>query len=105
VAAQSKTSPGSGSIALSEVAHVSNLARLGLTEEELVTLAAQLELIVAAVGKLSQADVSGVEATAQVGQARNVTRPDQVAPGLSAAEALANAATTEAGFLRVPAIQ
>jgi Asp-tRNA(Asn)/Glu-tRNA(Gln) amidotransferase C subunit len=46
-----------------------------------------------------------VEATAQVGGLRNVTRADLVAPGLSAEEALANARVKAAGFLRVPAIQ
>jgi aspartyl-tRNA(Asn)/glutamyl-tRNA(Gln) amidotransferase subunit C len=99
------TAAGAGTIDLSEVAHVSSLARLGLTPEELATLAAQLELIVAAVGKLSAADISSVEATAQVGDLQNVTRGDVVAPGLSQEQALANSATKEAGFFRVPAIQ
>ncbi|HEY6537423.1 MAG TPA: Asp-tRNA(Asn)/Glu-tRNA(Gln) amidotransferase GatCAB subunit C, partial [Candidatus Dormibacteraeota bacterium] len=36
-------------MALAEVAHVSNLARLGLTPAELARLAAQLEVIVTAV--------------------------------------------------------
>lgn len=87
------------------VAQVSSLARLGLTPTELEKLAAQLEVIVAAVGKLSSADTSSVEATAQVGGLRNVTRADVVAPCLSAEEALANASVKTAGFLRVPAIQ
>lgn len=94
-----------GLIALSEVAHVSSLARLGLTPGELETLASQLELIVAAVGQLSAADVSSVEATAQVGDLQNVSRADVVSPGLSQEQALANSVTTEAGFFRVPAIQ
>jgi aspartyl-tRNA(Asn)/glutamyl-tRNA(Gln) amidotransferase subunit C len=105
VAAEADGRQSGSSIALSEVAHVSNLARLGLTSSELQTLAAQLEVIVTAVGKLSQADISAVEATAQVGGLRNVTRADQVGPGLSAEEALANAPVQAAGFLRVPAIQ
>ncbi|HUY24945.1 MAG TPA: Asp-tRNA(Asn)/Glu-tRNA(Gln) amidotransferase subunit GatC [Candidatus Saccharimonadales bacterium] len=105
MAEQRTTAAAAGPIALSEVAHVSSLARLGLTPEELKTLAAQLELIVAAVGKLSAADTASVEATAQVGDLRNVTRADVVAPGLSQEQALANSATKEAGFFRVPAIQ
>lgn len=93
------------SIALSEVAHISRLARLGLSSEELARLGAQLQVIVAAVGELSRADISAVGATAQVGGLRNVLRSDVAEPGLSAAEALANAAATESGFFRVPAIQ
>jgi aspartyl-tRNA(Asn)/glutamyl-tRNA(Gln) amidotransferase subunit C len=105
VAEERTTSAAAGPIALSEVAHVNSLARLGLTPNELETLAAQLELIVTAVGKLSAADISSVEATAQVGDLRNVTRADVVVPGLSQEQALANSATKEAGFFRVPAIQ
>lgn len=84
---------------------MSSLARLGLTPAELGRLAAQLELIVAAVSNLSLADISAVGPTAQVGDLRNVTRADVAKPGLSAEEALSNAAAKEAGFLRVPAIQ
>jgi aspartyl-tRNA(Asn)/glutamyl-tRNA(Gln) amidotransferase subunit C len=105
VAKERTSAAGTGTIALAEVAHVSSLARLGLSPEELERLAAQLELIVAAVGELSEADVSSVEATAQVGDLQNVTREDVVAPGLSQEQALANSATKEAGFFRVPAIQ
>ncbi|HVB54219.1 MAG TPA: Asp-tRNA(Asn)/Glu-tRNA(Gln) amidotransferase subunit GatC [Candidatus Acidoferrales bacterium] len=105
MAKERASAPPAGSIAPAEVAHVSSLARLGLTSPELEKLAAQLEVIVAAVGQLSSADTSAVEATAQVGGLRNVTREDVVAPGLSADEALANASVKAAGFLRVPAIQ
>ncbi|MGH7643147.1 MAG: Asp-tRNA(Asn)/Glu-tRNA(Gln) amidotransferase subunit GatC [Candidatus Dormibacteria bacterium] len=97
--------PPAGSIAPAEVAHVSGLARLGLTKPELEKLGSQLEVIVAAVGELSLADTSSVGATAQVGSLRNVTRPDVVGPCLSSDEALANASVQAAGFLRVPAIQ
>jgi len=105
VAEERASAPGTGSIAPSAVAHVSGLARLGLTPPELEKLAAQLEVIVAAVGKLSLADTSSVEATAQVGGLHNVTRADVASPGLTAEEALANARVKAAGFLRVPAIQ
>lgn len=104
--AEERASSSSGHwIDLSEVAHVSKLARLGLSGEELELLAAQLDVIVAAVANLSAADISEVDATAQVGELRNVTRPDTPAPGLSSEEALANASAQSAGFLRVPAIQ
>lgn len=105
MAAKRASAPPTGSIAPAEVAHLSSLARLGLTEAELARLAAQLEVIVAAVGQLAAADISSVEATAQVGELRNVIRTDVVAPGLTAEEALGNASVTAAGFLRVPAIQ
>ncbi len=88
-----------------EVAKLSRLARLGLTPDELAELETQLADIIGAVSKLSQADISQVDPTTQVGGLTNAMRSDEVVPGLSADEALANAPTTEAGLLRVPAIQ
>ena len=84
---------------------MSRLARLGLTSDELAELEAHLKDIIEAVGKLSQADISQVDPTTQVGGLSNAMRDDVVVPGLSAEQALANAPTTEAGLLRVPAIQ
>ncbi len=88
-----------------EAANLSRLARLGLSPEELERLGEQLGDIIAAVGKLAEADTSQVDPTTQVGGLSNVTRADEVVAGLSAEEALANAGTKEAGLLRVPAIQ
>ncbi len=87
------------------MARLSQLARLGLTPEELEQLGGQLRTIVAAVAKMAELDLSQLAPTAQVGELRNVTREDAIGECLSQAEALANAAATEAGFLRVPAIQ
>ncbi|MHB1525183.1 MAG: Asp-tRNA(Asn)/Glu-tRNA(Gln) amidotransferase subunit GatC [Candidatus Dormibacteria bacterium] len=96
---------GGPGIGPQEVANLSRLARLGLSPEELDRLGEQLGDIIAAVGKLAEADTSQVDPTTQVGGLSNVTRADEVVAGLSAEEALANAATKEAGLLRVPAIQ
>ncbi|MGA9775900.1 MAG: Asp-tRNA(Asn)/Glu-tRNA(Gln) amidotransferase subunit GatC [Candidatus Dormiibacterota bacterium] len=90
---------------LAQVEHLSRLARLGLSPEELQTLLGQLTAIVAAVDKLQAADVSSVDPTAQVGGLYDVMRADEVAPSLEAEQALANAPRKEAGLLRVPAIQ
>lgn len=94
-----------GGIDLAEVAHLSQLARLGLTSEELERLRDQLSVIVAAVDKLQEADVSSVDPTAQVGGLHDVTREDELQPCLEPSVALANAPSKEAGLLRVPAIQ
>lgn len=87
------------------MAHLSRLARLGLTDAEMAAILPQLQAIVAAVGRLQEADVSGVDPTAQVGGLYDVMREDEVEPGLSPDEALANAPSHAAGLLRVPAIQ
>ncbi len=99
------SSPSGRWIDLEEVSKVSSLARLGLSEEELEGLARQLDQIVAAVAKLSEADVSGVDPTAQVGGLHNICRDDEPRPCLSAEAAIGNASQTSAGLLRVPAIQ
>ncbi len=96
---------GAGGLDLALVAHLSRLARLGLTDAEMAAILPQLRAILAAVDRLQEADVSGVDPTAQVGGLYDVMRDDQVEPGLSADEALANAPSREAGLLRVPAIQ
>ncbi len=102
--ATENSEPAAG-LDLAEVERVSNLARLGLNREELEVLGRQLQSIVGAVSKMSEADLGSVDPTAQVGGLANVFREDRAVPGLSASEALANAPVTELGFLRVPAIQ
>ncbi len=96
---------GAGDLDLALVAHLSRLARLGLTDAEMEVILPQLRAILTAVDRLQEADVSGVDATAQVGGMYDVMREDRVEPGLTAHEALANAPSHEAGLLRVPAIQ
>lgn len=96
---------GGASLDLALVAHLSQLARLGLSPEEMEAILPQLQAIVAAVDRLQEVDVSGVDATAQVGGLYDVMRPDEVRAGLEAEAALANAPSREAGLLRVPAIQ
>ncbi|MGC8473250.1 MAG: Asp-tRNA(Asn)/Glu-tRNA(Gln) amidotransferase subunit GatC [Candidatus Dormibacteria bacterium] len=96
---------GAGGFDLALVAHLSRLARLGLTDAEMAAILPQLQAILAAVDRLREADVSGVDPTAQVGGLYDVMRDDQVEPSLSTDEALANAPSREAGLLRVPAIQ
>jgi aspartyl-tRNA(Asn)/glutamyl-tRNA(Gln) amidotransferase subunit C len=88
-----------------QVAKLSRLARLGLSEEELTQLGSQLADIVGAVGRLAEAPTDQVDPTAQVGGLYNVMREDLVVAGLTQEEALANAASHEAGLIRVPAIQ
>ncbi|MGH7609850.1 MAG: Asp-tRNA(Asn)/Glu-tRNA(Gln) amidotransferase subunit GatC [Candidatus Dormibacteria bacterium] len=105
MAAEAANSSPTSSLGAAEVARLSELARLGLTAEELELIGGQLRTIVGAVDQMAEVDVSQLAATAQVGELRNVMRPDQPGTPLSQAEALANAAATEAGFLRVPAIQ
>ena len=74
-----------------DVRYVATLARLKLTDEEARTFQNQLGDVLAFVEKLKKVDVTGVEPTAHTSDVFNVFREDEVRPGLTAAEALANA--------------
>lgn len=91
-------------ISRSEVEHVARLARLGLTDDEVERMAAQLNRILEAVGQLQSVDTSSVGPTAQVIALENVMRDDVARPGISREAALANAPLREGALLRVPVI-
>jgi aspartyl-tRNA(Asn)/glutamyl-tRNA(Gln) amidotransferase subunit C len=91
------------SISRDQVLHVARLARLELSDEEVVRFQEQLSAILEAVGKVSELDLSGVEPTAHPLDLANVWAEDEPRPSLSADEALANAPDREADLFRVPA--
>jgi aspartyl-tRNA(Asn)/glutamyl-tRNA(Gln) amidotransferase subunit C len=90
-------------ISRDEVVHVARLARLALTEEELDRFAGQLDAILEAVGKVSELDLSGVEATLHPLALSNVWAEDEPAPSFPVEDALANAPDREDDLFRVPA--
>lgn len=87
-----------------DVKYVAHLARLGLTAEEEARLSAQLHQILGYMEKLRGVDVSGVEPTAHPVPLVNVTRADEVTPGLSHEEAMRNAPASAGGLFLVPKI-
>ena len=74
-----------------DVAYVSELARLELTEEEKILFQAQLESIVGYVEKISEVDVEGVPPMMHGHDTVNAFRDDVVGESLPAETALANA--------------
>jgi aspartyl-tRNA(Asn)/glutamyl-tRNA(Gln) amidotransferase subunit C len=89
-------------ISRSDVEHVAALARLGLSDEEIDRLGAQLNAILEAVGKASELDLADVEPTAHPLDLVNVWAEDEPGESLPNDEALANAPDRESGFFRVP---
>jgi aspartyl-tRNA(Asn)/glutamyl-tRNA(Gln) amidotransferase subunit C len=85
-----------------DVLHVANLARLALTEEEVERLGEQLNVILEAVGKVSELDLSDVEPTSHPLELVNVSAEDEPAPSLPLDAALANAPEREDDAFRVP---
>ena len=91
-------------ISRDDVAHLARLARLTLTDGELMSYAGQLDAILTHVGAIQAVDVTGVEATDNPLKIRNVTRPDEVAPSLTQEQALAAAPKAVDGRFGVPRI-
>jgi aspartyl-tRNA(Asn)/glutamyl-tRNA(Gln) amidotransferase subunit C len=87
-----------------DVRQMAWLARLQLTEAEVELLGRQLGQILAYVDQLKELDVTGIEPTAHAVPRVNVMRPDEPRPGLSQAEALANAPAQANGLFLVPKI-
>ena len=84
-----------------EMDHLALLARIGLTDEEKDRMASQLGDILQHMERLNQLDTAHIPPTAQVIEATNVLRDDEVRPGLSREQALANAPRVEEPFVRV----
>jgi aspartyl-tRNA(Asn)/glutamyl-tRNA(Gln) amidotransferase subunit C len=84
--------------------YIAQLARLELSTEEEQRLGGQVDAILGYIEQLKRLDVSGVEPMAHAVPQINVTRPDEIRPGLSQAEALQNAPSKADGLFIVPKI-
>jgi aspartyl-tRNA(Asn)/glutamyl-tRNA(Gln) amidotransferase subunit C len=85
-----------------DVLHVAKLAELDLTEEEIARLEIQLNDILAAVGKVSELDLSDVPPTSHPLAVVNALRPDEAHPSLPLDDVFANAPDREGDYFRVP---
>jgi aspartyl-tRNA(Asn)/glutamyl-tRNA(Gln) amidotransferase subunit C len=73
-----------------EISHVANLARLHLSQDEVETMARQLDDILAYVAKLNELDTETVTPTTHAISIVNAFREDEVKPSLPREKALAN---------------
>ena len=87
-----------------QVRQIAHLARLELTEAELVVLAPQLGAIVDYMAQLQQVPTDGVEPLAHALPIQNVFRDDEPADSLPVDEALANAPARRGPYYAVPAV-
>jgi aspartyl-tRNA(Asn)/glutamyl-tRNA(Gln) amidotransferase subunit C len=86
------------------VRKIARLARLGLAEDEVAPLAAELSAILGFVEQLSEVDTSGVPPMAAVTPKPHVWREDRVSDGGVREAVLANAPDARAGFFAVPKV-
>ncbi|WP_255952123.1 Asp-tRNA(Asn)/Glu-tRNA(Gln) amidotransferase subunit GatC [Streptomyces odontomachi] len=87
-----------------EVAHLARLARLELQPDELDHLSGQLDDIISAVARVSEAAAQDVPPTSHPLPLTNVMRADEVRPSLTAAQALSGAPAQEQQRFKVPQI-
>ncbi len=86
------------------VRHLASLARILVTDEEVETLASELNVIVDAVAMVNQAVSGDVVATSHPIPMANVFREDEVRPSLTQAQALSGAPDSADGRFKVAAI-
>ena len=87
-----------------EVAKLAGLARIEMTEAELVEIASQFGTILDAVVRVQELNLDGVKATSHPQPLENIARPDVVHPSLSPEQALSGAPAQEEQRFRVPQI-
>lgn len=86
------------------IVKIANLARLKVSEEQQMSVAGELNNILAWVEQLNEVDVSGVEPLANVNDANLRMRADVINDGDKAADILANAPAKTADFFTVPKV-
>ena len=87
-----------------DIAHVSRLARLELTEEEAARFSAQFGKLFDFIRELQALDVAHVHPTAQVIPLHNVMRDDVETPCLDREAALSNAPERDGPYFKTPRI-
>ena len=73
-----------------EIAHVADLARLHMSQEEVEAMAVQLDDILSYVAKLNELDTEGIIPTTHAISIVNAFREDEVKPSLDREKTLAN---------------
>jgi aspartyl-tRNA(Asn)/glutamyl-tRNA(Gln) amidotransferase subunit C len=92
------------SLSRDDVRHVARLARLGLSDAEVVELEGDLNHILEQYAVLADIDTDAIAPTAQTIALETILREDVVRPGLGVEEALANAPRRHGNHVIVPAV-
>jgi aspartyl-tRNA(Asn)/glutamyl-tRNA(Gln) amidotransferase subunit C len=92
------------SLSRDEVAKLAGLARIEMSEEELVSLSKEFTVILDAGARVQEVASADVAPTSHPLSLRNVFRPDVVVPSLSPEQALSGAPAQEEQRFRVPQI-
>ena len=91
-------------LAMAQVEHIAELARLALNEDEKARFQEQLSAILEYAERLQAVDTSAIPPTATVLPLRNVIRTDEPRDSMRREDVLANAPQSEADSFRVQAV-
>jgi len=86
------------------VLHISTLARVGLSLEDVARFQDQLSRVLEHFEVLAKLDTEGIAPTAQVIYLQNVMRKDEPSPSSSREDVLANAPQQEDGLFKIRAV-
>ncbi|MDO8645357.1 MAG: Asp-tRNA(Asn)/Glu-tRNA(Gln) amidotransferase subunit GatC [Candidatus Planktophila sp.] len=92
------------SLSRDDVANLARLARIEMSEEELINLSNEFTVILDAVARVQEVAGAEVEPTSHPLPLRNVFRPDVVVASLTTEAALSGAPAQEDSRFRVPQI-
>ena len=90
------------SISREQVLHVAKLSRLRLSDEEVETMARELNGIFEHIERIGELDLEGVEPTTHVVEVANALRADEPKPSLDRDVVFAQAPATQDGGFLVP---
>ena len=91
-------------ISKDEVQKIAHLARLEIDDDQVLKMAEQLSDILQYIDKLKNADVEGVELSADAAFLNNVLRDDEVRESPGPDVTLANAPERDGDFYTVPRV-
>ncbi len=102
ILAMEEASEDSGELDVDDVRHVASLARVELTEDEVMEYVDEFNEVLGYFDRLD--DVTGDVDDGGDEDLANVVRDDEIEDGLTQEEALANAEETEEGYVRGPRV-
>jgi aspartyl-tRNA(Asn)/glutamyl-tRNA(Gln) amidotransferase subunit C len=88
-----------------DVLHVARLARLELSEDEVIQMTGELAKVLEHIARIGELDLEGVPPTSHVVELANALRPDVPRPSLDPDVALASAPAVADGGFAVPSPQ
>jgi aspartyl-tRNA(Asn)/glutamyl-tRNA(Gln) amidotransferase subunit C len=91
-------------ISRSEVEHIAHLARLSLSEQEVESMARDLDQILEYVDALRELDTAGIEPTAHAIPLATPVRADEAMPAMDPGTAVANAPESVGTAFVVPKV-